>query len=69
MITLESTTSSIQSHKVFSQVLYETFERERCSTSLIAYGITKSTFSSISDRVTHESKIEKILGPFMLYPH
>jgi len=64
MAVLESTSSSLQSHEVVSQVLYETFERERRSTNLIAYGIPESTSSSIPERVTHDkSKIEGILGP------
>jgi len=63
MVILESTTSSIQSHEVVSQVMHEQFERERCSTNLIAYGIVESSSSSIPERVTHDkSKVKEILG-------
>lgn len=63
MVVLESTTSSIQFHDLILQVLHEAFDHEDCSTNLIAYGITKSTFSSIPERVTHDKlKIEETLG-------
>jgi len=63
MAIFESTSSSLQSHEVVSQVLYATFEHERCSTNLIAYGIPHSTSSSIPDELLMTSqKLRIFLG-------
>lgn len=44
-------------------VLRETYERERCSFNLIAYGVPEST-SSISQLINHDmSEVINILGP------
>lgn len=43
VVIFESNASSVQPHEIVSQVLRESFEHERCSTNLIAYGVPEST--------------------------
>lgn len=51
---LESSSSIEQSQSVLQQVLQETFERERCQTNLIAYGVPESPSLDISVRIAHD---------------
>jgi hypothetical protein len=51
---LEGIRSVEQSQSILQQVLQETFERERCQTNLIAYGVSESPSLDISSRITHD---------------
>lgn len=63
IVILERNTSSVQPQEIISQILHETFERERSSTNFIAYGIAESTSTSIPEHVSHDkSKIIDIIG-------
>lgn len=42
------------SQSVLQQVLHETFERERCQTNLIAYGVPESPSLDVSLRIAHD---------------
>lgn len=51
---LESSSSIEQSQSILQQVLQETFERERCQTNLIAYGVPESPSLDVSLRIAHD---------------
>ncbi|XP_050064253.1 uncharacterized protein LOC126553113 [Aphis gossypii] len=59
---LESgSTTNIASNTV-SQVLQETFERERCSYNVLAYGVTESLSSNIAERIKDDKEsFQKLL--------
>lgn len=45
-----------QSQSIINLVLQETFERERCQTNLITYGVPESSSLDISLRIEHDKK-------------
>lgn len=51
---LEKYNPSELSQSVVSEVLQETFERERCQSNLIFYGVPELTSSIVSERVSHD---------------
>lgn len=66
VLKLESLDSPASSSSIVSQVFQETFERERCSTNLLVYGIPESSAESTSQRITDDkSAFEKIVVPLI----
>lgn len=54
VVSLESSFSVDQPQSVVSQVLQETFERERCRLNLIAYGVPESISTAVPQRIAHD---------------
>lgn len=54
LASLDITTSTQQSPSVVSQVLQETFERERYLFNLILYGVPESNSSDPPQRIVHD---------------
>jgi hypothetical protein len=51
---LESSCSVGQPQSVVTQVLQETFERDRCRLNLIAYGVPESTSMAVPQKIAHD---------------
>lgn len=65
---IEENNSSTSPSIITSQVLQELFERERCSSNVIAYGVLESTSLPVDERILHdESMIINILLPIGNY--
>lgn len=60
---LESGSTSVTAETTVTQVLQETFERERCSFNVIAYGVPESKSSSGSQRAEEDKvSLQELLG-------
>lgn len=63
---LESLDSPASFSSVIARVFQETYERERCSTNLLVYGILESSADSTSQRITDDkSTFENIITPLV----
>ncbi|KAL4126020.1 hypothetical protein QTP88_010252 [Uroleucon formosanum] len=64
---LEDAGSPSQSSHVISQVLQESFERQRCSLNTIIYGVPESSSASAAQRISDDcSSIRSLLEPHSL---
>lgn len=54
LASLDTATYTQQSPSVVSQVLQETFERDRCLFNLIFYGVPESNSSEVPQRIAHD---------------
>lgn len=65
---LENTDTPNQNSHVISQVIQESFERQRCSLNTVVYGIPESTSSSPTQRISDDrSTICNILEPHNIF--
>lgn len=61
---LENSSPVDLSQSVVSQVIEETFVREKCQCNLIVYGVSESTSSVVFERIAHDKLvIDTILAP------
>ncbi|KAL4082753.1 hypothetical protein QTP88_029626 [Uroleucon formosanum] len=64
---LEDAGSPSQSSHVISQILQESFERQRCSLNTIIYGVPESSSASAAQRISDDcSSIRSLLEPHSL---
>jgi hypothetical protein len=61
----DATGPVVQTPAIISHILHETFDRERCASNAIIYGITESAHSTTSQRILDDRiAIGHILEPF-----
>lgn len=64
VVNLESSNPVELSQSVISQVLQETFAREKCQSNLIIYGVPESTSSDVAEQIAHDkATVKNLLVP------